>query len=182
MPPVTFPSTIGLKFDWQYPEPPDVSYQLLQIEHYLEHPEVLAEEAKQALQYDMAYKFNTETDPQGQHWLELVEPSPFQQGILQLSGTMRDAAIDDASWIANANGVFFDPLHMSFGAPYWAYHEQPDAPAPHRIPQREFVGPTRQAEIAIGTLGEQWLARGMNVGGVFKREARAPSGIFIKIY
>lgn len=194
---VTFPGTVGLELKWQYPEPPQVVYALAQLEAYLEDTQVLAEMAKQELQYDMERKFETETDPQGSAWQELVKPEAEQIGILRRGSSnaaMFHAAISEAAWTSTPVGVFFDTTVLP---PYWVYHEQPEGGGVQRIPQRAFVDASNEAQMEIEEMGGRWMQIGIErtvivsspatgrflaplgttsvIGGVARREVRDPS-------
>ena len=183
MPPVSFPQ-VRLDFDWDEPGPIGANFQLVAIEEYLEKTEVLALAAQGAAQVDMARHFNTETDPNGRPWTALAQPAPNQQGILQLTGEMRDVAISNEPWTATPFGVFFDtsvlPETTRGGTgQYWQYHEQPSGSG-GRIPQRRFIGLSVDAEGEIERLGDEWLAGGIMLGSRgFQRQARAPAGTFM---
>jgi hypothetical protein len=175
MPPISFPSTVGLDFEWLEPGPAAINFQLVAMEEYFESTELLAEQAKEAAQVDMARHFQTETDPDGHPWTALVQPSPFQQGILQLTGEMRDVSISDEPWTATPVGVFFNTGVLP---DYWRYHEQPEGGG-QRIPQRRFIGLSSDAEGEIERLGDVWLMEGINLGTRgFQRVGRAPAGRF----
>ena len=177
---VSFPQ-IRLDFDWEYPDPLAVNFQLVAMEEYLEKTEVLALQAKNAAQLDMARHFDTETDPDGHAWAPLVSPAFDQQGILQLTGEMRDVAISDEPWTATSAGVFFNtgvlPETTRGGAgQYWQYHEEEGG----RIPQRKFIGLSSDAEGEIESLGDLWLAGSLMLGARgFQRRARTPAGTFM---
>jgi len=185
MPPVSFPST-RLEFDWEYPDPLAVSFQLVALEEYFEHTEVLALQAQGAAQVDMARHFQTETDPDGRAWEPLVQPAVDQQGILQLTGDMRDVAISDEAWTATPVGVFFNtsvlPETTRGGeGQYWQYHEQPEGEG-GRLPQRRFIGLSTDAEGEVERLGDVWLAEGIALGSRgFQRVGRAPTGRFFAL-
>jgi len=173
--PVSFPATIGLEFDWLYPDPPVIEYQLVQLERYLENTQVLMEGAKQRAQVDMAERFETETDPDGHPWQELAQPAPEQVGILRLSTEMYQRAISEDAWIATPVGVFFDTSRLP---DYWPYHEQPEGAGGQRIPRRSFVGLSSDAEQKIVNRADEWLAGGLVLGGIFRREVRTQVGTF----
>lgn len=149
------------------------------MEEYFENTEVFMMEAKEEAQISMAQRFVTETEPSGDRWASLKDPSPFQQGILQLSGQMRDDSLDDDSWIATPVGVFFDTSKIP---EYWIYHEQPrydiERDSPQRIPQRKFIGLDDLTEQKIVNRGEEWLAGGIMLGGRFQQERRNMIGQF----
>lgn len=174
MPPVSFPATVGLDFEWT-PSPRVINFQLLQIEEYLANTQVLAEEASIAARVDMQRRFETETDPDGRPWEPLVSPADTQQGILQLTGEMREAAISDEAWIATPTGVFFNTATLP---DYWQYHEQPDG-GTQRIPQRRFIGIDADTETVIANRADEWLAGAIALGQRgFIRERRTPLGRF----
>lgn len=150
-------SAIRLDFDLDPTEL--VVRELVHIEDYLEDTMSLALAAKEILQLDVAQHFATETDPDGNAWAELVKPHKDQQGILQLSGDMRDDAVDDGAWTVNSVGVFFDANQLP---PYWFYHDVGSA----RIPRgpRAFIGASEEAANKVEMLGDSWLAVGIGVG------------------
>lgn len=166
---------VGIEFEWGDVSPEELEYRLAKIEGYLEDTQLLAETLQASLQVDMARKFETETDPKGNHWKELVQPSPFQQGILQLTGEMRDTAISDAPWTATPAGVFFDTTYLP---EYWAIH---DMGYSARIPRREFIGVSDVEAARAERLGDEWLAGGIMLGGVFRHEVRSPAGTFMAL-
>lgn len=167
---------VGVELEWD--PVPEVIYRLSKIEAYLENTQLLAETIQPALQYDMATRFNTETDPSGNPWAELVQPAKDQQGILQLTGEMRDTAISDAPWEATPVGVFFDTTVLP---EYWAYHDI----GSYRIPRgpRKFIGVSAVEGERIVGLGDQWMAQGIEIGiRGFIGVGRAPSGVFTRIH
>lgn len=173
MPPVSFPATTGLRFDWLYPEPPVINYQLLQLEKYLANTEVLAQEAMKIAQADMDEHFQTETDPEGNAWEELERPAENQIGILALTDYMHERAISDEAWTATPQGVFF---RTDVLPDYWVFHEQPEGQGAQRIPRRSFIGYSADAERRVEGIAEAWLAAGVNnmtkfrgMGGRFVR-------------
>jgi hypothetical protein len=170
-----FPPTTGLDFDWEYPDPPEIAYRLAKLEAYLENTMPLMEMAKDALKTDMKEKFESESDPSGTPWAELVWPAPEQVGILRLSTDMYEAAISEEAWDVTPGVVYFNAGVLPA---YWAYHEQPEGEAGQRIPRREFVGPTFEAQEKIEGLGITWLeagvARTVSGGGM----TRGPAGRF----
>jgi len=178
LPPVSLPATTGLKFDWQYPEPLDVSFQLAKIADYLEHTEVLALSIKEALQVDTERRFEQEVDPDGRPWEPLVKPTDEQIGILRLTEEMALSAVSDDAWTATPSGVFFDASALP---PYWAYHEQPEGAGGQRIPQRRFIGASPEMEVAIVAMGQQWLDGGVKWGRGMRRAAKSPLGDFVPI-
>jgi phage gpG-like protein len=164
----SFPPTVGLNFEWEYPEPPVIAYKLAQLEAYLENTTPLMEGAKKVLQVDMAQKFEDESDPMGVPWAELKQPAPEQVGILRLTTDMYEAAISDEAWDVTPAAVYFETGVLPG---YWVYHEQPEGGGQgQRIPQREFVGPTFEAQGEIEALGIGWLeigvARAASTGGL----------------
>lgn len=158
---VVFPSTrVNLDFEWENDTPIEINYKLAQLEGYLEDTEYLMQRAMRILQKDMAHKFETETDPSGIHWDELVKPEPEQIGILRRGSTnaaMYEAAISDEAWTASPVGVFFD---SSVLPEYWVHHEQPDG-GNYRIPRREFIAPTQEAEAEIEQEAFLWMDGGV---------------------
>lgn len=158
---VVFPSTrINLDFEWETDTPIEINYKLAQLESYLEDTEFLMQHAMRVLQKDMAEKFETETDPSGMHWEELVRPEPEQIGILRRGSTqaaMYEAAISDEAWTASPVGVFFDSGVLP---EYWIHHEQPGGGS-YRIPRREFIAPTQEAEAEIEGLAYTWMDLGV---------------------
>lgn len=197
---VYFPGTSGVKFEWEYPEPPVVNYQLARLEAYLANTEFVAREAVRILQEDMRRKFEEERDPDGIAWQELVQPEAAQIGILRRGSTnaaMFEAAISDQAWTASPAGVWFDAGQLP---PYWIYHEQPSG-GEQRLVRRAFVGPTGEAEIEIEAMAFTWLETGVDdvvynispvrspatgrilgtmgqtsiIGGIARREIRDPA-------
>ena len=158
---VVFPTTrINLDFEWENDTPIEINYKLARIEGYLEDTEYLMQRSMRILQKDMAHKFETETDPSGMHWDDLVRPEPEQIGILRRGSTnaaMYEAAISDEAWTASPVGVFFD---SSVLPDYWIHHEQPDGGS-YRIPKREFIAPTQDAEAEIEGMAYAWLDTGV---------------------
>jgi len=158
---VVFPTTrVNLDFEWENDLPVEINYKLAQLEGYLEDTEYLMERAMRILQRDMRRKFETETDPDGMHWETLVKPESNQIGILRRGSTNADmyrAAISDEAWSASPVGVFFDSGAMP---DYWIHHEQPDGGA-HRIPKREFIAPTAQAQDEIEVMAATWMDAGV---------------------
>lgn len=150
---VIFPSTARLDFKWVENTPETISYDLALLEGYFEDRAGLTEAMKHELMSDMREKFETESDPSGSPWQELKEPAKDQVGILRLSEDMFHAAIDESAWTATPTGVFFDTGMLP---PYWAFHEQPSGGA-QRIPRREFIGPTIQAQAEITATAGAWL-------------------------
>lgn len=152
----------------------EIKRELVAIQDYLEDTTNLALAAKEALQIDMARRFDTETDPEGKKWEELVRPAFDQIGILQLTGEMRDDALSEGTWQATPVGVFFDAGELP---PYWHYHDI----GSRRIPRgpRSFIGASDVEADRIERLGDEWLAGGIMVGGRFMREARSPAGTFM---
>ena len=194
---VIFPGTVGLEVEWEYPEPPQVVYALAQLEAYLSNTVVLAEMAKQELQLDMERKFETETDPMGRAWQELVQPESEQIGILRRGSTnaeMFHAAISEGAWDTSPVGVFFDTSALP---PYWIFHEQPEGTGGQRIPQRSFIDASNEAQAAIEEMGGAWMQMGIDrtvmvasptsgrplaplgtttlIGGVARREIHDPA-------
>lgn len=158
---VVFPTTrVNLDFEWENDTPIEINYKLAQLEGYLEDTEYLMQRAMRILQSDMAHKFETETDPSGAHWEDIVRPEEGQIGILRRGSTnaaMYNAAISDEAWTASPVGVFFD---SSVLPDYWVHHEQPDGGA-YRIPKREFIAPTQEAEAEIETMAYGWMDYGV---------------------
>jgi phage gpG-like protein len=155
---VVFPSTTRLNFEWVEPgeTPASVEYKLMKIRAIFDNPYMIAEEAKAILREDMQNKFDDESDPSGNKWQELVKPEPMQRSILQRGSTdsaMFTAIMDRASWSATRVGVFLD---TSAWPPYWPHHEQPDREG-YRIPQREFIAATNEAELEIVNFADFWL-------------------------
>jgi len=178
MPPVSFPATVGLDFEWLEPGPAAINFQLVAMEEYLEDTQALAELAQAAAQVDMARHFVTETDPSGNPWTPLVQPAPDQQGILQLTGEMRDVSISDEPWTATPVGVFFNTGVLP---DYWRYHEQPEGGG-QRIPQRQFIGLSADTEGEIERTADGWLMGGIMLGTRgFVRQGRAPAGVFTRL-
>ena len=173
------PLFAGVSLQFNFPNAESVKRQLAVIEDYLEDTLPLAETAKAALQVDMARRFDTETDPDGRKWADLVRPAFDQIAILQLTGDMRSAALDEASWTATPVGVYFDTSNLDTEAPYWKYQDIGSSHIP-RGP-RTFIGAGEQEANRIERMGDEWLARGIMLGGVFREEARAPAGTFMKI-
>lgn len=153
MPPVSFPATTGLRFDWKYPEPPVIEYQLAKLEGYFLNPISLAEVLKAKAMNDMAERFEEEVDPDGIQWKELVEPAEDQVGILRLTEDMYHAAISEDTWDATPAGVFFDTSKLPG---YWQYHEQPSG-GEQRIPRRAFVGVSESYRASMIFTAEGWL-------------------------
>lgn len=162
MRPVSFQSTVRLELDWEGPwTPPRVNYELVRIEEYFENTQGLATAAKEIARVEMAQRFEREVDPNGMPWQELAEPAANQVGILRLSTDMYEAAISEEAWTATPVGVFFDTEPLP---PYWPYHEQPDGGA-QRIPQRKFIGLSRDAEQQIEGAADVWVAGGISGSG-----------------
>lgn len=181
MPPVSFRKStvtgVGLEFEWEYPDPTEITYRLAKLADYLEDTQVLSETLEATLQYDMALRFHTETDPTGKPWAPLVRPAKTQQGILQLSGDMRDAAISNAPWTATPVGVFFDTSELP---PYWYFQDVRSSHIP-RGP-RKFIGVSKKAQAEAIRTADGWLAGGIEIGARgFVREARSPAGTFMRI-
>lgn len=173
---VIFPSTVGLEFDWGYPDVPRINYQLLQIEEYLGNTQAFTEMAKEEAQIDMATRFETETDPDGIPWLSLAQPAPEQIGILQLTGQMREDAISEEAWTATPVGLFFNTAALP---DYWIYHEQPEGVGSQRITQRRFIGLDADTERKLENRADEWLANGLMLGTRgFVRQVRSPLGRF----
>lgn len=192
---ITFPSTTGLKFEWQYPDPPEIEYRLLALERYFENTEVLAQTAMRELQEDMELRFQMEVDPNGRPWEPLKQPAKDQVGILRLSEDMYHAAVDDQAWTASPVGVFFDTGELP---PYWVYHEQPEGGGNQRIPRRAFIGASDSAQSQIEDMADVWMNIGLAqatrlvaspttgralapmgattmIGGVARRQVRDPA-------
>lgn len=185
MRPVSFPTTINLDFDWLYPDPPRINYELVRIEEYLERTQVLAEVAQEVAQVDMAERFEREVDPDGNPWKELAQPAFDQVGILRLSTDMYQAAISDSAWSATPVGVFFDSGSLpqgKDGGQYWQYHEQPEGRGGQRIPQRRFIGLSPDAEQNVENRADEWLAQGIMLGSRgFVPQVRSPLGRFARL-
>jgi len=178
LPAISFPATTGLRFDWKYPEPAQVNYQLGALEGYLQNTEVLAASLKEHLIADMEDRFESETDPDGHPWEALEEPAPTQIGILRLTEDLRNAAVSEDAWTATPEGVFFD---TSVLPDYWVFHEQPEGQGSQRIPRRAFVGASPEAEVEAVMLAETWLEVGLakvapRVGRVGSRFERLMPG------
>lgn len=122
MPLFSFPANTRLRFDWEYPEPPEINYRLAVIQRNLEETQVLAEAAAEVAQTDIREHFYTETDPQGRPWEPLKKPAPDQVGILRLSEDLFHAATADEAFQATPAGVFY---RTDVLPDYWVYHEQP---------------------------------------------------------
>jgi hypothetical protein len=150
---VIFPPTARLDFEWVENTPEEISYDLALLEGYFENRQALTEALKEMLESDMAMKFETETDPSGSPWQPLKEPAKDQVGILRLTEDMFNAATSESAWSATPQGVFFDTGMLP---PYWAFHEQPDGGA-HRIPKREFIGPSMEAQAKAASIAGMWL-------------------------
>src|SRR5574337_334485 len=78
MPNVIFDSTQGLDFEWDYPDPPEISYRFLRLQHAFEDTLILTEQLAEIAREDIQQHFLTETDPQGKAWEPLVEPAENQ--------------------------------------------------------------------------------------------------------
>lgn len=168
---------VGIEFEWGELAPEELTYRLAKIEGYLAETQLLAETIQPALQYDMARRFDTETDPNGRPWAPLVRPAQEQQGILQLTGEMRDIAISDAPWEATPAGVFFDTTYLP---EYWAVHEFGSSHIPEG--PRKFIGVSDIEGERVERLGGEWLDRGITLGTRgFIGIARAPSGVFTRL-
>lgn len=157
---VTFPGTAGIKFEWEGDTPPSVAYKIASLEAYLMDTVALAEMAKEELVVDMMEKFESESDPEGHSWDELVQPEAEQIGILRRGSTnaqMYHDAISERAWEVRAEGVYFDTSALP---PYWAFHDQPDR-GEYRIPRRAFIDPTVQAQVAIEGMAARWLDIGV---------------------
>jgi phage gpG-like protein len=155
-----------------------MGYQLTVMEDYFENTEAFTEMAKQEAQIDMATRFETETDPDGDRWPTLKYPAPDQIGILQLTGAMRDAAVSDEAYVATPVGLFFN---TSVLPEYWVYHEQPGniGETRNRIPQRRFIGLDAATEQKLENRAEEWMAGGIALGSRgFVRQVRSPIGRF----
>lgn len=150
---VIFPTTARLDFEWVENTPETIAYDLALLEGYFEDRVALTEAMKEELISDMREKFETESDPSGSPWQELKQPAKDQVGILRLTEDMFHAAIDESAWTATPTGVFFDTGMLP---PYWAFHEQPSGGA-QRIPRREFIGPTIQAQAEVTAIAGAWL-------------------------
>lgn len=163
MRPVSFQSTVRLEFDWEYPDPPAINYELLRIEQYFENTQGLAEAAKEIARVEMAERFEHEVDPDGNPWQPLADPvqEPRVGGILMLTADMYEAAISDEAWTATPVGVFFDTGPLP---DYWPYHEQPDG-GTQRIAQRKFIGLSADAEQQIEGAADVWVAGGISGSG-----------------
>lgn len=174
MPPITFHGTTRLKFEWGYPDPPEINYRLASLQARLADTQLLAETIAEVAQADMVDRFETETDPSGQPWEELVTPALDQEGILKLTGELRDRATDDEAFVATPRGVFFDSGNLP---PYWVYHEQPEGGGRQRLPRRAFVGISAVMRGKIDRLGDRWLEETVRLGQTGKAHAiKAPFG------
>lgn len=171
MRPVSFQTTVNLDFDWEYPDPPRINYELLRIEEYLENTQGLATAAKEIARVEMAQRFEREVDPDGRPWVPLVKEASNQVGILRLTTDMYEDAISEEAWTATPVGVFFD---TSVLPDYWAYHEQPftegsaaiiESDRGNRIPQRRFIGLSEKAERQIEGAADVWLMGGISGSG-----------------
>lgn len=163
---VTFPGTAAVRFEWVEGSPETTAIQLTGLENYLANTQVIAEKAKDLLIVDMMEKFETETDPSGRAWEELVQPEVEQIGILRRGSTnaqMYHDAISDDAWEATPVGVFFNTAALP---PYWEFHEQIDG-GQHRIPQRAFIDATSSAQDAIENMAMGWLEVGIALATVF---------------
>jgi phage gpG-like protein len=147
---------VGVEFDWGEVSPEELTYRLAKFEDYLENTQLLAETIQPGLQYDVAERFETETDPSGKPWKPLVRPATAQIGILQLSGDMRNKAISDAAWEATPAGIFFDTTVLP---EYWAIH---DMGYSSRIPKRQFIGISEVEADRIEGIGYKWMDMGMD--------------------
>lgn len=152
MPNVIFDSTQGLDFEWDYPDPPEISYRFLRLQHAFEDTLILTEQLAEIAREDIQQHFLTETDPQGKAWEPLVEPAENQVGILRLSEDMYHAAVQ--------NAIVSDERHVYFEAdvlpPYWVYHEQPGGGS-QRIPRRSFIGLSSAAKFDMEVAAANWL-------------------------
>src|SRR5215831_2810418 len=139
MPIVHFPSTYRLRFSWFQPKygfggeisgatytPESANILLGRLDRRLKDTTGLVEATMPFFKQDMELRFQTETDPEGRPWMPLVKEAPEQQGILQLTGALREAAVSDQAWIASPVGVFFNTAALP---EYWIYHDQPERSA-----------------------------------------------------
>jgi len=158
MPQVSFPGTIKLDFEWDEGSPAAINYKLMKIANVFENPLPITAEAKAILRIDMRERFEQEVTPQGDPWEPIKQPEEQQIGILRRGSTdaaMYRAATSDRAWSSNSVGVFLD---TSGFPPYWPRHEQPSGnEGGGRIPRREFIGSSNEAQLEIENFAFYWL-------------------------
>jgi hypothetical protein len=112
--------------------------------------------ASQEVQADIRYRFDTETDPQGEKWEEWSENyRPIAEaypniGILQRTGDLADVASSSEATIISHDTVFYQTSALPS---YGLAHES----GLEGLPQRSFLGLSDEASIKILGLFGEWF-------------------------
>lgn len=203
MPPVSYPGSIGLNFDWD-PEPEKAAFALLNLEAYLENTAAPVFAAKLIAIRDTEEHFYREEDPEGDTWPywadSYARTAEIENvGILRKTEELFYKATDPSAYQVLPHALYFDTSDLP---PYWSVHQYGDLKKPRGkaaalawkspyysgtpggVPQRAFLGLSAEAQEEIDALFFKWLETG---GEVFMRGGKAveshvfqaPTGHFI---
>ena len=197
-----------IEFEW-VPDPSVIAGRIMHLAGYLENFIPPLEASKAIAKADMQMHFDTESSPDGAAWAPLSEEyvatrrGGSAHPILQLSGSMHDAAVSDAAYLVDGEDLFFSTAGLPF---YWIFHEsgrgssvpgmaefaarikeqfgeQTDI-SEHTgggMPARPFVGVSFEAQLQIIEAFDAWFEGGISgfyasPGGTV--QTRGPGGRF----
>lgn len=121
--------------------------------------------ASEIVQSDIRERFETETDPQGNHWQPWSETyAPYartiNKGILHQSGALEEAATSSEAIEVTNDSVFYRTALLPH---YGLAHESglPDRTPP--LPERSFLGVSDQARGVIMGQFVEWFEGNINL-------------------
>lgn len=171
---------------------------LMELAGYVEHVNNPLRLAQRIAIEDMKERFETETAPDGQRWVELSpdyrerkQKEVGDKNILTRDTDLRDAATKASAWTIGADSLFFS----TDGLPeYWRVHQEgsedfgsvfhpsfveetmslPGGDNAQNIPPRPFIGLSSDAEDKILDVFDLWFHEGISAAS--KNYAVSSSG------